>query len=258
MTDPIADAGSGGTIALTITRNGQAQDVTVTVGQREVHLESGRPKFGGTLDFPNILFMNPLYTADRFASGQMVLADEDGNYRTYRTVVGAVSHIDADAGTFVLNPRDGSDPISYTISDETRLNVRRPADLAALNTEDDTLVYDVDGEVQIVQQGEAIFPPGAGMSPGFGRLRRHMGAFGPFTDHPEFDPSAMLERVRDHLSTLDDPDMSILIPDDFRERIDRLRSGRPGSGTYRFEYRTPNGSWELTIPNAPEDDDDAL
>ena len=42
LIDAIVEAGAGGTITLTITRDGQSMDVTVTVGEREVRFESAR------------------------------------------------------------------------------------------------------------------------------------------------------------------------------------------------------------------------
>ena len=85
---------------------------------------------------------------------RIVFENEDGEYSTYRAVVGTVSEVDTSAGTFTLDPKDGSDSIDYTIDEDTKVVMNRSGDLGQLNTDDETLVVDVDGEVMLVRQGE--------------------------------------------------------------------------------------------------------
>ena len=145
LTDAIADAGTGESLSLTITREGSEMDVSVTIGEwMKKTYRIGR------------VFHKSKRSLDRFASRQVVKADDDGNYRTYRTVYGNVTALDADAETFTLQPKDGSDAISYSINDDTQMYVGkdRVDDLSSLDMDEQTVVMDVDGEVKLVKQRE--------------------------------------------------------------------------------------------------------
>ena len=145
LTDAIADAGTGETLTLTITRDDSEMDVSVTIGEwTKKPYRMGR------------VFHKAKRSQDRIASRQVVKADDDGNYRTYRTVYGNVTVLDADAGTFTLQPKDGSDAISYSIDDDTRIYVGkdRVDDLSSIDMDEQTVVMDVDGEVKLVKQSE--------------------------------------------------------------------------------------------------------
>jgi hypothetical protein len=155
LTGAIADAGVGVVITLTITRDGGSQDVDVTVGETEIADDdslkrAGRWPFG----YYKGLWSSQSALQDRFARAEIVLADEDGNYQTHRVVVGTATNIDADEGTFTLEPRDGSESIDYTIDDETHVKMDRRGNIGALNSSDDTMVMDIDGKVVLVHQGD--------------------------------------------------------------------------------------------------------
>jgi hypothetical protein len=144
LTDAIADAGVGANLTLTLTRDGSEMDASVTIGEwTKKTYRVGR------------VFHKAKRSQDRIASRQIVKAD-DGNYRTYRTVYGNVTALDADAGTFTLQPKDGSDAISYSIDDDTRIYVgkERVDDLSGLDIDEQTADMDVDGEVMLVSQGD--------------------------------------------------------------------------------------------------------
>ncbi len=164
LTDAIADAGVGASLTLTVTRGGSSMDVSVTVGEWEAK-KRGR---GGK-------FHKGHGMKDRFASSRIVMADDDGNYHTYRTVAGDITALDADAETFTLQPKDGSAAISYTVSDDTRILVGKEEadDLSGLDTEEEVMVMDVDGEVKVVKQ---VDEDAAG---GFGYHKGRMYKFGP-------------------------------------------------------------------------------
>ena len=161
LIDAIEDAGSGTTITLTITRDGASQTVDVTVGERDTPVPTVK-MYRWSKTYPPSASGSPSLgkgklrgvMGGRAVHSTIVFENEDGGFSTYRAVVGTVSNLDATAGTFTLNPKDGSDSIDYTISDDTKVNMSRSGDLGALNTDDDTLVVDVDGEVELVQQGE--------------------------------------------------------------------------------------------------------
>lgn len=143
LVQAVADAGAGASLTLTITRDDSGMDVSVTVGEMEVR----ERRKGGK-------FHKRWKMSDRFASSRIVMADDDGNYHAYRTVAGDITDLDADAGTFTLRPKDGSDPIAYAISDDTRIYAdgEMADDLSGLDADAQAVVMDIDGEVKVVKQ----------------------------------------------------------------------------------------------------------
>ena len=163
LVDAVTEADVGTEIALTVTRDGSSITVEVTVGDREASkaslgtLRTGRfhaiPRFGFSQS--GRAERDPSSaTREATVHTEVTVENEDGSFTTRRSVVGTVSNVDSAAGTFTLTPKDGSDAIDYTISDDTNVIMNRSGDLGPLNTEDDTLVADVDGEVTVVIQGD--------------------------------------------------------------------------------------------------------
>ena len=180
LIEAIADAGSG----TTITRGGADQDVQIIVGERKVDVPAARiyrsNKTYPTMPiFPafdhDLLGLLP-HIGDKIVSGVLVFEDEDGSFKTYRAVTGTSSNIDPAAGTFRLSPKDGSDPIDYTINDETMVNMSRSGDLGGINTTDETTVVDIDGDVKYVHQGSRSGPAGGLFNGGKGQGFRGPGA----------------------------------------------------------------------------------
>ena len=164
LTDAIAETGSGETLTLTVTRDGTEIEVSVEVGEwAEKSYRKSRT------------FHRSGRAHDRVASTQTVMADDDGNYHTYRTVFGSVTILDEDAGTLTLQPKDDSDPIEYTVDDDTRIYAGKDLvdDLAGLDTDQEIVVMDVDGVVKVVKQ----IDPGHAVSTGFHKSRKR--GFGP-------------------------------------------------------------------------------
>ena len=225
----VTEAGVGGTITLTVTRDDQSMDVTVTIGEREVQFESTRVlrrpfTRNESPPVPRMIVPSRVVN-DRFASSQLVIADEDGNYQTHRTVAGTVTSVDVDAGTLTLQPKDGSAAIDYTINDETVVRMIRTGDLGQLNTTDQTVVMDVDGEVKWIQQGDPVMRLERGPSflPGFSGVYRQYRS----------GPEVYFRRL------LDDDDVIKLLPGELRERI---KSMRPGDGANVTDgSKTPSG-----------------
>ena len=134
-----------------------------------------------------------------------------------------VTSVDADAGTFTLQPKDGSATIDYTINDETVVIMSRTGDLGQLNTTDPTVVMDVDGDVKWVRQGAPTmrFDRGPSVFPGLGGgSRQH-----------RTGPKVYIRRI------LRDEDVMELLPSEIRERINRKRSG--GGSTFPATARRP-------------------
>jgi hypothetical protein len=163
----------GDVITISILRDGLASDVDVTVGDRSEFGEALRP---GSLRGPGKITKRvqiggpglpqlsgilggilPQLRAleDRFVRAELVLETDDG-FRTITAAKGTLSGIDVVNGTFTLNPKDGSDPIFYEISEDTVVGTTHEGDLGGLNTVDETLVVAVDGELKLVFQGKLI------------------------------------------------------------------------------------------------------
>lgn len=163
LVDAIEVAGSGTAITLTITGDGSSQDVDITVGERPQHTQLARTYKSTKSLMPSKasphrlgIWKSRTYprSDSRAVRTEIVYENEDGGFSTYRAVLGTVSDLDSTAGTFTLNPKDGSDSIDYTIDQDTRVIMNRSGDLGQLNSDDDTLVIDTDGEVMLVHQGE--------------------------------------------------------------------------------------------------------
>ncbi len=181
--DIVRTSEPGDTVAVTVRRGDDTIVLSVTLGEREVGQRSFVRRFAQALpgqhgreDVGQMLMGQAMRLLDRFARGEMIIADEDGNYQTHRAAVGTVVTSDTVTGTLTLQPKDGSDPIDYTITDETQVNMNRTGDISALNTEDTTLVVDVNGEAKIIHQGD-MPEPNKSHGSGVGR-RRHAGFSG--------------------------------------------------------------------------------
>ena len=161
----VETAGVDGTLSLTVTRDGSSQTVSLTVGEwddddmkgwgrksRSWHKFSGVGRGGGWGG--KMGMMRGHKDGGKPVSATMVYQDADGNNTTHRMVVGTASNINATAGTFTLTPKDGSAAINYAVSDDTKVMLTSNGDIGGLNATDDVLVYDVDGAVKMVRQGE--------------------------------------------------------------------------------------------------------
>ena len=155
MIEIVHSAAPGDVLTFTVVRDGATLDLNVTVGEREFQLRrhhKTRPPLHQRL-------LGPLLAlGDHFVKAEIVLEPDDG-YKTLRAVVGTVSQVDVVGGTFVLAPKDGSEAVSYQISDDTVVITVHTGDLEGLNTTEKTLVVDLDGAVKLVQQGERIRRP---------------------------------------------------------------------------------------------------
>ena len=78
----------------------------------------------------------------------------DGEFETHRAVMGTVTAVDADAGTFTLQPIDGSAAITYAVTDDTKTFISGAGGIGGLaaDGETPTLAIDVDGVAEMVGQ----------------------------------------------------------------------------------------------------------
>jgi hypothetical protein len=170
LMDAIQATSVGDTVSITVVRGDETLELSVEVADRSdmdiAHRSATRLQFrtgsggigaaalplsglfGGALDQLRVLEQN-------FVRAEVVLETDDG-FKTIAAVKGTISELDVAAGTFTLDPKDGSDPIDYQINDDTVVGMVHDGDLGGLNTEDETLVVTVDGEVKLVQQGSLL------------------------------------------------------------------------------------------------------
>lgn len=146
----------GDVLAFSIVRDGTSMDVSITVGEREESYREGRDGKRGSLDYS--YFGN--------SAGSFILSDTrymtDDGVKTVRKAAGTAQNVNESAGTFDLLLRDGSDTLSFTIDDDTKIlidDVEGEATLSDLSTDATTMVSQVthpDGtsRVQSVVQGE--------------------------------------------------------------------------------------------------------
>ena len=236
--DAVMASSVGDVISVIVIRGDDTLDLSVTVGETDI---SKRGIFRSRVtqmhqpDLTHRLIQQVFRAGDRFARGEVVMADENGVYQTYRATAGLVTGIDADAGTFTLQPKDGSALIEYMISDDTKVNLNRAGDLGELNTEDNTLVVDVNGKVKLVHQGEMPLPhmQGKGHGPNIQMHRGQGGQEGRIGPGGQgfgnFNQSGLLDQIRDRLPFFGanggPGDMSDFLSPEVLERIEQFGRG---------------------------------
>jgi len=236
--DAVMASSVGDVISVIVIRGDDTLDLSVTVGETDI---SKRGIFRSRVtqmhqpDLTKRLIQQVFRAGDRFARGEVVMADENGVYQTYRATAGLVTGIDADAGTFTLQPKDGSALIEYMISDDTKVNLNRAGDLGELNTEDNTLVVDVNGEVKLVHQGEMPLPhmQGKGHGPNIQMHRGQGGQEGRIGPGGQgfgnFNQSGLLDQIRDRLPFFGanggPGDLSDFLSPEVLERIEQFGRG---------------------------------
>ncbi len=141
----------GDTLSFAIIRDGETLTVEVEVGHRPFR---AAPRAGHNAGPGNPVLSLLRQLSERLAKAEVVLETDDG-FKTFRAVAGTLSALNVEEGTFTLNPVDGSDAIAYEISADTAVQTKHKGTLEGLNTTDRTLVVDVDGDVKLVQQGDA-------------------------------------------------------------------------------------------------------
>ena len=249
--DAVMASSVGDVISVIVIRGDDILDLSVAIGETDI---SKRDIFRirvAQMHIPNLtqgLIQQAFQAGDRFARGEVVIADENGVYQTYRATAGLVTEIDSDAKTFTLQPKDGSALIEYMISDDVKVNLNRTGDLGELNTEDNTLVVDVNGEVKQVHQGEMSKPymQGKGHGPNIqmhrgqsgqqGRIgregqggHRQGGQFGFGQGFGNFNQSGLPDQIRDRLpffgANRGPGDLSDFLSPEVLEKIEQFGRG---------------------------------
>ncbi len=170
LMDAIQATSVGDIVSITVLRGDETLELSVEVWDRSgvniagrsatrLHFRTGpggigavalplSGLFGGVLDQLSVLEQN-------FVRAEVVLETDDG-FKTIAAVKGTISEFDVAAGTFTLDTKDGSGAVDYQITDDTVVGMVHNGNLGGLNTEDETLVVTVDGEVKLVQQGSLL------------------------------------------------------------------------------------------------------
>ena len=164
--DQINAKKAGDTITLSIERDGQAQDVTATLGTRPEALAPAIPLLPELQGIP----ADELFS--HFQGGQFNFTDEQGNAFTVTIDVGTVASVDTSAKTLTVDLNVGGSK-TYTVND-TALG----ANLSDLSQGDKVAVLRVGDDVRAVLPGLGGLLPGLKGGHGFGFGRGHMGGSG--------------------------------------------------------------------------------
>jgi membrane-associated protease RseP (regulator of RpoE activity) len=139
--DVLANKNPGDTIKLSITRNGTAQDITVTLEAPPEPLADTPspvlPEFSGIAT--DQLFSHLL-------SGSLQFKDKDGNTHTATADLGTVTAVDANAKTITVDLNAGGSK-TYTITGDVSTF---PADLSKFQNGDNVAAISVDGNLRTV------------------------------------------------------------------------------------------------------------
>jgi len=156
----------GDTISLSISRDGQTQDVSVTLEARPEPLPVANPLLPELEGIP----ADELFS--HVQGGQFNFTDEQGNPLTVTIDVGTVASVDAEAKTLTLNLNAGGSK-TYTVEDKAI-----GAKLSDLNEGDQVAVMRVGDDVRAVVRGVGPLLPGLNGGHRFGFERGPVGRFG--------------------------------------------------------------------------------
>jgi len=151
----------GDTVALSIDRDGQTLDVSVTLEARPEALAPAIPLL------PELEGIAADELFGHFQGGQFNYTDASGNAVTVVVEAGTVASVDADTGTLTVNLNAGGTK-TYTVEDDDVIG--RGGDLSELEEGDNVTVTTVNDDVRAVLAGG-----GLGFLPGLGGGGRHGG-----------------------------------------------------------------------------------
>lgn len=179
----------GDAATLSISRDGEAQDVSVNLEARPEPLLPALPLLPELEGIP----ADELFS--HFQGGEFNYTDAEGNAVTVVVEPGTVASVDAEAGSLTVNLNAGGSK-TYTVEEGDLVKGRQLSDL---EEGDNVTVLTVNDDVRAVFGGKCPFGPGFGglrgfgfggpehAPGGFGGMRRGPGGFGglrfgPFSD----------------------------------------------------------------------------
>jgi len=164
--DALDDKSAGDTATLSISRDGQAQDVAVMLEAQPEALAPAIPLL------PELEGIAADELFGHFQGGEFNYTDASGNAITVVVEVGTVASVDADTSTLTVNLNTG-DTKTYTVEDSDLIG--RGGDLAGLEEGANVTVMTVNDDVRAVLAGGGLgFLPGLGG----GERRGGHGGFG--------------------------------------------------------------------------------
>jgi len=153
--DALKDKKPGDTVTVSITRNGNAQDVTATLEAPPEPLAQANPILPELNGIPaDQLFSHLL-------GGSFQFTDKDGKTHTASVDLGTVTSVEASAKTISVGLNSGGSK-QYTISDDV---TAVPSDLTQFADGDHVAVISVDGNLRFLVKGAGL---GAGFFGGIG------------------------------------------------------------------------------------------
>ena len=159
--DSLGDKSVGDTASLSISRDGQALDVSVTLEAQPEALAPAIPLL------PELEGIAADELFGHFQGGQFNYTDADGNIVAVVVEAGTVASVDADTGTLTVNLNAGGTK-TYSVEDTDLIG--RGGDLSDLAEGDNVTVMTVNDDVRAVLAGG-----GLGFLPGLGGCGRHGG-----------------------------------------------------------------------------------
>ncbi|MCJ7511161.1 MAG: PDZ domain-containing protein [Dehalococcoidia bacterium] len=156
LRDQLKDKNVDDTVTLSIDRDGQTQEVSVTLEARPEPLPVANPLLPELEGIP----ADELFS--HVQGGQFNFTDEQGNPLTVTIDVGTVASVDTGAKTLTLNLNAGGSK-TYTVDDEDL-----GAKLSDLTEGDNVAVMRVGDDVRAVVRGVGPLLPGLGRGRGHG------------------------------------------------------------------------------------------
>jgi membrane-associated protease RseP (regulator of RpoE activity) len=137
----LANKNPGDTVKLSITRNGNAQDITVTLEAPPTPLPSN---FSNVLPELSGIPVDQLFS--HLLSGSLQFKDNSGNTHTATADLGTVTAVDTSANTITVDLNAGGSK-TYTITGDVK---SFPADLSKFESGDNVAAISVDGNLRFV------------------------------------------------------------------------------------------------------------
>lgn len=156
--DVLKDKNPGDTVKVSITRDGNAQDVTVTLEAQPEPLAQANP----ILPELNGITRDELFS--HLLGGSFQFTDKDGKSHKASVDLGTVTSVDANAKTVSVDLNAGSSE-KYTISGDV---TTVPSDLTQFANGDNVTVISVDGNLRALTKGSCLGVPFFGGKGGFG------------------------------------------------------------------------------------------
>ncbi len=156
----------GDVLSIDILRGDLNITVQVTVGERELPDRPQRPDIRRNLPNGNSLlgiltspFLNKAWSAE------IVIGTDEGS-KTISLLSGTVSAVSQDANSITVSPADGTDDVTFQLTDDSQVVVNgRKAELSDIELDQQVRVVSVDGEVEMVAVGGLKTGHGIGPRP---------------------------------------------------------------------------------------------